>query len=129
MQPIAVLFILAIPVAAVTWTVTHEDVFKEPREWCLHKSRSCRRLYQRKFFYLLTCEYCFSHYVAILVLALTGYQLLYDDWRGYVVAGFSLVWVANVYMSLFGRLRLDISHEREEIALDQAALEENRSKE
>jgi hypothetical protein len=25
------------------------------------KSKSCGRLYQRKFFYLLTCEYCLSH--------------------------------------------------------------------
>ena len=24
-------------------------------------SKSCGRLYQRKFFYLLTCEYCLSH--------------------------------------------------------------------
>jgi serine/threonine protein kinase len=36
--------------------------------------------------------------------------------RGFFVAGFSLVWVANVYMSLFGRLRLDIREERLEIA-------------
>lgn len=39
------------------------------------------------------------------------------DWRGNVLAGFSLVWIANVYMSLFGRLRLDIKHERDEIAV------------
>ena len=43
-------------------------------------------------------------------------HLLYDDWRGYVIAGFSLVWLANVYMSFFGRLRLEIREERLEIA-------------
>lgn len=70
----------------------------------------------RKFFYVLTCEYCFSHYVTAVVLYITGYTLLFDDWRGFFVAGFSLVWVANVYMSLFGRLRLEIREERLDIA-------------
>jgi hypothetical protein len=71
----------------------------------------------RKFFYLFTCEYCFSHYVTILALVLTRFTLLLPDWRGYILAGFSLVWVANSYMSLFGRLRLDIRHERQEIEI------------
>jgi hypothetical protein len=74
----------------------------------------------RKFFYLFTCEYCFSHYVTAVVLYVTGYKLLFDDWRGFFVAGFSLVWVANVYMSLFGRLRLEIREERLEIAAAEA---------
>jgi hypothetical protein len=33
------------------------------------------------------------------------------------------VWIANLYMSLFGRLRLGISHERLEIAVEQEAVE------
>jgi hypothetical protein len=73
------LFILAIPIASVAWTVTHEDVFREPREYCIRRSRKCRSLFQRKFFYLFTCEYCFSHYVTIFFLLLTGYKLLLDD--------------------------------------------------
>lgn len=109
------LLILALPVASVTWTITHEDLFREPREWCLHKSKTCKRLLQRKFFYLVTCEYCFSHYISIVVVVLTGFTLLYSDWRGYVLAVFALVWLANVYMSLFGRLRLDIRQERHEL--------------
>ena len=109
---VATLFLLAIPIACIAWTVTHEEVFREPREYCAEKSKSCRRWYQRKFFYLFTCEYCFSHYVTIFFLYLTRYRLLYDDWRGYLVAGFALVWVANQYMSLYGRLRLDIKSER-----------------
>jgi hypothetical protein len=109
------LFVLAIPIACIAWTVTHEEVFREPREYCAEKSRKCAKLYQRKFFYLFTCEYCFSHYVAALFLAITRYRLLYQDWRGYLVAGFALVWVANQYMSLYGRLRLDIKRERVEI--------------
>ena len=109
------LFILAIPIACVAWTVTHEEVFREPREYCEERSRSCRAWYTRKFFYLFTCEYCFSHYVTILFLIITRYTLLYDGWRGYLIAGFSLVWIANLYMSIYGRLRLDIKRERVEI--------------
>jgi hypothetical protein len=40
---------------------------------------------------------------------------LYLDWRGYVVALFALVWVANQYMSIYNRLRLDIKHEQVQI--------------
>lgn len=113
---LVVLLVLSIPIACIAWTVTHEEVFREPREWCAAKSKSCKSLYARKFFYLFTCEYCFSHYVTAFFLFITRYKLLFDDWRGYLVAGFSLVWVANVYMSFFGRLRLEIREERMEIA-------------
>jgi hypothetical protein len=109
---IITLFVLALPVACIAWTVTHEEVFREPREFCVEKSQSCRRWYQRKFFYLFTCEYCFSHYVTALFLVITDYKLLFGDWRGYLVGGFALVWVANQYMSLYNRLRLDIKTEK-----------------
>lgn len=115
------LFIVAIPIACIAWTVTHEEVFREPREYCVKRSREGKTLLERKFFYLFTCEYCFSHHVTILILAFTGYKLLLDDWRGYVFAGFALVWVANIYMSLFGLIRQDIKKEKTEIK----SLEEN----
>ena len=114
-QQLLWLFVLAAPVACAAWTVTHEELFKELREYCAHKSERCNRVYKRKFFYLFTCEYCFSHYVAAVVVLGTGYRLLLTDWRGAILAWFTLVWVANVYMSLFGRLRLDIKHERVDI--------------
>ena len=113
------LFVLAAPVACVAWTVTHEEVFREPREWCARRSQSGRSLVERKFFYLFTCEYCFSHYVALAVVLGTGYQLLVPDWRGSILGWFTIVWVANVYMSLFGRLRLDIKRERVEIKAEE----------
>src|SRR3954447_13926314 len=113
------LFVLAIPIACIAWTVTHEEVFHEPRQYCAEKSEKCAKLYQRKFFYLFTCEYCFSHYVTVGFLFLTRFKLLFDDWRGYLIAGFSLVWIANIYMSLFGHLRLNIKHERVAIAVDE----------
>jgi len=106
------LFTLAIPIACVAWTVTHEEVFLEPREYCKNKSVNGRTLFTRKFFYLFTCEYCFSHYVTILFLALTNYTLLLTDWRGYLIAGFALVWIANLYMSLYAFIKVDIKKER-----------------
>ena len=115
-RQLLLLFVLPIPIASIAWTVTHEEVFREPREWCAAKSKSCRRFYARKFFYLFTCEYCFSHYVALFFLFVTRYKLLFDDWRGYLIAGFSLVWLANIYMSFFGRLRLEIREDRMQLA-------------
>ena len=99
------LLLLALPVACIAWTVTHEEIFREPREYCVQKSRTSRSLAERKFFYLFTCEYCFSHYVTLFLLIFTGFKLVDDDWRGYIVAFFALVWIANLYMTLFGILR------------------------
>ena len=118
-RQVVYLFILAIPVACAAWTVTHEEVFREPREWCKSKSQTCKPVVQRKFFYLFTCEYCFSHYVTAFFLFITRFQLLYTGWRGYLIAWFALIWIANIYISFFNRLRLDIKHENVEIAVDQ----------
>jgi hypothetical protein len=106
------LFVLAIPVACISWTVTHEEVFKEPREFCLTNSRQNKFFLVRKIFYMLTCEYCFSHYMTIATLIITKYYLLFADWRGYFVAGFSMVWIANIYISLFYLLRQGIKKEK-----------------
>ncbi len=106
------LFFIAVPIACVAWTVTHEEVFREPREYCVRLSREGKRIATRKFFYLFTCEYCFSHYVTVLFLVITRFQFLYDDWRGYLIAGFSLVWIANIYMSLYAYIKVDIKKER-----------------
>ena len=117
------LLILAVPVACISWTVTHEEIFREPREFCKDKSENLRPLPLRKFFYLFTCEYCFSHYVAAFFLILTRFQMLYTGWRGYLIAWFALIWVANIYMSIYNRLRLEIKHENVVIAKDQAEVE------
>ena len=106
------LFVLAIPIACIAWTVTHEEVFIEIHNFCVKRSKESTMIATRKFFYLFTCEYCFSHYVTILMLFLTNYKLLMDDWRGYIIAGFALVWIANLYMSLYSFLRIDIKKER-----------------
>jgi hypothetical protein len=92
----------------------------------VRKSKDCRRWYQRKFFYLFTCEYCFSHYVTAFFLFVTRYKLLYDDWRGYLLSLFALVWVANQYMSLYNRLRLDIKSERIEAEIKETVAEKTK---
>ena len=123
-QPIYWLFILAIPIACVAWTVTHEEIFSEPRNYCRRQSVSGKSLLHRKFFYLFTWEYCFSFYVTALLLLITRYQLLYADWRGYLVSGFSLVWIANIYMSLFFLIRTDLKNEGLDCKLKESELKE-----
>ncbi len=123
---VAYLFLLALPIACVAWTVTHEEIFREPREFCVQRSKSCRRLLQRKFYYVFTCEYCFSHYVTILFLMITRYHLLFADWRGYLIGGFALVWVANVYMSLFGLLRVSMKKEKMDADIEEIRLKQEK---
>ena len=118
---------LAIPVACVAWTVTHEEILREPRDYCKRLTGKSHSLWCRKFFYLFTCEYCFSHYVAAIFLVITRFQMLYTGWRGYLVALFALVWVANQYMSIYNRLRLDIKHENLEIKVKENDVEQRKA--
>jgi len=116
-QQLLTLLILALPVASVAWTVTHEAIFREMQDYCKTHSRTARTIVQRKFFYLFTCEYCFSHYVSAIFLAITRFKLLFPDWRGYLISLFALVWVCNFYISIYNRLRLNIKHEH--ISIDE----------
>ena len=109
------LFLLSIPVACITWTITHEEIFKEPREYCINRSKTATSFLLRKIYYLFTCEYCFSHYITAGFLFFTDYKLLLDSWKGYIIAGFSIVWVANIYMNIFAFIRQDIKKVKSEI--------------
>jgi len=122
-QQIVALAVLAIPIACIARTVVFEEAFREPREWCQHKSKSCAKLMHRKFFYLFTCEYCFSHYVTFFFLLITHFKLLFPDWRGYLISFFSLVFVANIYLNLYGRIRLEITGQKKEIEARQKQIE------
>jgi hypothetical protein len=102
---------MALPIASIAWTVTHEELFREPRDFCEKKLKESKSLLRRKLFYLFTCEYCFSHYITLFFLVITRYHLLYNNWRGYIVAFFALVWIANIYMSLFGLIRVGMKKE------------------
>ena len=123
-QQVIYLFVMALPIACIAWSVTHEEVFREPREFCQTRSQKSKRVVTRKFFYLFTCEYCFSHYVALLFLFITRYHLLYAGWRGYLVAFFALVWIANIYMSLFGFIRVGMKKEGVEAKIKEVELKE-----
>lgn len=114
---VLVLLVLSGVVACVSWTVTHEEVFREPREYCVTKSKTSKNALVRKFFYLFTCEYCFSHYVSAGIILGTGYRLLMPDWRGAIVGWFILIWIANFQMSAFARIRLEVKLDRIEIDL------------
>ncbi|MDQ3062032.1 MAG: hypothetical protein M3R14_04105 [Acidobacteriota bacterium] len=105
------LVILSMVVACIAWTVTQEEIFGEWREHCKDKHEECGSILERKFYYVFTCEYCFSHWTTLLILIFTGFQLLIDDWRGYVLAFFAIPWIANQMMSIYRRLRVDIKHE------------------
>ena len=116
------LLILSIVVASISWTVTQEKIFEEPRDFAKKKSETSRSLFVRKFCYVWTCEYCFSHWVTILVLLIVRFPLLFDDWRGYFLSFFVLPWIANFWMSIYRMLRVDIKHEN---ALAEQVVNEN----
>jgi len=117
------LVILSIVVGSIAWTVTQEEIFREPRDYCKERSEKCKSLLERKFFYVFTCEYCFSHWVTLLILILTGFRLLIDDWRGLVLAFFAIPWLANQWMSIYRRLRVGIKHENLEAKVTEEKLE------
>jgi len=60
------------------------------------------------------------------MLVITKFQIIFPDWRGYLLSGFSLVWVANFYMSLFRRLRLDIKKQKTDVELKEEMLDEKK---
>ena len=105
------LLILSLVVASIAWTVTQEAIFEEPREAARRLSESSKNILVRKFFYVWTCEYCFSHWVTIVVLLISQFKLGFEDWRGYFLSFFILPWIANQWMSLYRRLRVEIKHE------------------
>lgn len=120
------LFTLALPVACIAWTVTHENIFQEPRNYCVKMSKEGKNIFLRKCFYLFTCEYCFSHYVTVIFLFITHFTLLLPGWRGYLISGFAVVWVANFYMGLFHLLRQSIKEEKTKISLEEEVLKKQK---
>lgn len=64
------LLILAIPIACISWTSTHEE---------------------------LDVRICFSHYLTLIFLVITKFKLLFDDWRGYLISGFTLLWSYHLH--------------------------------
>jgi hypothetical protein len=106
------LFLLALPIACLAWTAAHEEIFREPREWLEERSRNAGSWLVRKACFALTCDYCLSHYVTAAVIALTDFQMLLPDWRGYLIAWLTTVAASNVYLAAYARLRVEIRKER-----------------
>jgi hypothetical protein len=50
--------------------------------------------------------------------------LLFDDWRGYLIGGFALVWISNFYMSIFGFVRVGMKREKIEADIKEVELKE-----
>lgn len=46
------------------------------------------------------------------------------DWRGYLAGLFAVVWIANLYISVFAWLRQELKHETLEAKRDEIALDE-----
>jgi hypothetical protein len=111
LEQIFILIGMSLACASIAWTVTQEEIFREPREYCHQRSKSGKSFFERKFFYVFTCEYCFSHWVTLFLLIVTGFHFLYDDLRGYLIAFFVIPWLANQWMSLYRRLRVEIKYE------------------
>ena len=118
------LFALALPIACIAWTVTHEEVFREPREYCIRQSEAHPNRFCRKFYFLFTCEFCFSHYVTAFFLVLTHYKLLFNDWRGYLIALLLQPAGDGSFGSVYAHLRLDIRKDRVEIKHVEKKVEE-----
>jgi hypothetical protein len=60
------------------------------------------------------------------MLVMTNYTLIFTDWRGYIISGFTMVWLANVYMSIYNLIRIDLKKnkiiaEKEEIIKEKEA--------
>lgn len=99
------LFLLPVAISCVAWTVTKEEIFREWRDYCKARKDSDVCLLLRKFYYVFTCEYCFSHWVTAFFLLITGYRLLLPGIPGFILALFVCVLIANVYMTAYSMLR------------------------
>ncbi|HEX6280409.1 MAG TPA: hypothetical protein VFZ49_10410 [Pyrinomonadaceae bacterium] len=102
------LLVIAAMVASISWTFTQEEIFREMREYFAGRSKRVKSMLVRKIFYMPTCEYCLSHWVTLAAIAITGFRMIFDDWRGYLLSFFVTAWTANFMMSIYRHLRVEI---------------------
>ena len=108
---------LSIPVACVAWTLTHEEVFVSRTSIAKSKRgkpRICSpaSVFTYSLANIVSATTPPSFFPSFTVQIVTVQTL---DWRGYLIAFCSLVWVSNQYISVYNHLRLDIRHEQVEI--------------
>lgn len=104
------------------------EVFREVRQDCQQQSTHGRGNFAPR---ILLCLY------TVNIASATTRQpphcssrvsnFSFPDWRGYLLAFFALVWVANQYMSIYNRLRLDIKHEQVEITAGEQIVEKQKA--
>ncbi|HET6880347.1 MAG TPA: hypothetical protein VFI31_09340 [Pirellulales bacterium] len=118
------------PVAIIVRAFTTEEIFRQPREFCAARNQHYGGLYserreapfpQRLRYFLLcklcyvpTCDFCLSFWVSLVIVWIADYSLYFGDWRGFALATFVVMGVANVYLSAFSRLRVDLRKDRAE---------------
>jgi hypothetical protein len=119
---------LAAPVAIIVRACTTEEVFRQPREFCAARHRQYGDLLRRrdsasmaerarlfvleKACYVPTCDFCLSFWLSLVVVWIADYALFFEGWRGFALATFVVMGVANVYLSVFSHLRVDLRKQR-----------------
>ena len=99
----AVFAAIALPVASIAWTVTKEEIFRELRDGADKWGKAPGRFafLRRKVAYLVTCYYCFGHWVAIPFVYFFDLKWMTEQWFGYVAAWFALAWIAQFWLTAF----------------------------
>jgi hypothetical protein len=85
------LFVLALPIASIAWTITHEEAVSEFRDICVGKTQPVGTFTSVSSSISLPVNIASATTLpqfSYLSLATT----LFADWRGYLIAGSSLVW-------------------------------------
>src|SRR5437868_5249614 len=75
------LFVMALAVASVAGTVTHEEVFRERREYGAKQGRKPPILPRRRSSYCLPCNSVFGPSVAAFFLRFPGTKFFFKTWR------------------------------------------------
>ena len=119
LHQVGLLLLLALAIGCMSWTVTHEEVFREPREYCKRKSPGLPVAAATQVLLPVHLRVLLQPLCHAIVLFCTRFSLLYVGWRGYVLAEFALVFAANMYMGLYNRMRLTIKHENVSIEVEQ----------
>jgi len=109
---------LAVPVACASWTIAQTEIFRWLREgvkaWA-YRNEKPRSLFHHLVAYLPTCYYCTSHYVGeffLITSYVAGFKKLdfTNGWTsaiaGFIIATFTLVGIANLYLTGFNIYRV-----------------------
>ncbi len=102
MNPIALVF----AVATVAYTVTSTRIFRAPRSWIVRQSWDAERGENGYLGELVSCPYCFSHWVSFVLAGVYGLNLVHSgigilDW---FVSSLALVMGANIIIQAFRSL-------------------------